>query len=855
MGGDVSATFGAVLRRLRVEAGLTQEELAEAARLSPRSVSDLERGIHLTARKDTARLLADALGLAGPDRTAFEAAARGRAPAYAVASGKVTGGVAAATRTLPRDVASFTGRETELAELMAVPADGAGTVLGIHALGGMAGVGKTALAVHAAHLLAPRYPDGQIFLPLHGHTPGQRPVDPADALASLLLTVGVAAEQLPPGLEARMALWRDRAAGQHLLLVLDDATGSDQVRPLLPGTGGSLVLVTSRRHLTALEDVRSISLDTLPPWDAAGLLVRLAARPGLDPGDAAATEITRLCGYLPLAIGMLARQLHHHPTWTPTDLAAELADARDRLELITAEDLSVAAALDLSYRELTDDQRRMFRRLGLHPGTDVDAHAAAALDDTDVGPARRNLTALYDHYMLTEPARGRYRMHDLIREHARALAATDREAERDAALGRLLDYYLRSTRTTVGRLPQDEALSWLEAERANVHAAADYAAAHGWPGHACGLSEAMHEFFRRQGHWDQARALHGTALEAARQAGDQRAEASTLCHLGWIRHWSGERPAAIAAYTRALELYRGLGDRPAEASTLYQLGVIQYYLDDYPAADVGLTRALDMYRDLGDRRGVAATLRELGIVRALTGNLNAAAARLEQALELYRDLGDPTGEAVTLIDLGELQSDTGAYPAATASLTRALELCRGFSHRPVEANALKVLGLVQYRGGLYPAATESLTRALELCRELGHSPAEADALQYLGRVQQATGHSAEAAENLTGALKLYRDLDDRSGEAETLNYLGELLLGSAEAERARACHEEALEIATDISAPIKEAEALEGIGRSYLHDGHPAQAASPLRQALAIYQRLGSPHAPRVEAILRDHDL
>jgi transcriptional regulator with XRE-family HTH domain len=256
-----AVTFAGLLRQLRIEAGLTQEELAAAASLSPRSVSDLERGINLTARKDTARLLADALVLAGPARAAFEAAARGRAPVGAFPAPRVAAGAAAATRTLPRDIASFTGREPELRQLVSAAADatGPGAVVGIHAIGGMAGIGKTAFAVHAAHQLAPRFPDGQIFLPLHGHTPGQQPVDPADALASLLLTAGVTAAQIPPGLQARTALWRDRLAGRQLLLVLDDAAGHEQVRPLLPGTAGSLVLVTSRRHLTALEDAHAIT--------------------------------------------------------------------------------------------------------------------------------------------------------------------------------------------------------------------------------------------------------------------------------------------------------------------------------------------------------------------------------------------------------------------------------------------------------------------------------------------------------------------------------------------------------------------------------------------------------------------
>ena len=358
-------------------------------------------------------------------------------PAGAV-SGTGTGGAAAAARTLPRDIASFTGRQQELAQL-AEAAAGAGGVVGIHAIGGMAGVGKTAFAVHAAHRLADRFPGGQIFLPLHGHTPGQQPAEPADALASLLLTAGVPAGQIPPGLEARMALWRDRLAGKQLLLVLDDAATSEQVRPLLPGTGGSLVLVTSRRHLSALEDATAVSLDTLPPGEAAALLVRLAGRAGLSPADPAVNQITRLCGYLPLAIGMVARQLHHHPAWTAAGRAAELATAVDRLELMATENLSVAAAFNLSYEVLTGDQQRLFRRLGLHPGADIDGYAAAALDGTDLSAARRGLEALYDQYLLTEPAQGRYRLHDLIREHARALAGRlDLDRDRDHATARLL---------------------------------------------------------------------------------------------------------------------------------------------------------------------------------------------------------------------------------------------------------------------------------------------------------------------------------------------------------------------------------------------------------------------------------
>lgn len=357
--GESALSFAGLLRQLRVEAKLTQEELAEAASLSPRSISDLERGISRTARKYTAAQLADALSLSGPVNAVFVAAARGKAPAADVlaARDRVAPGAfaAAATRALPRDIAAFTGREAELAQLMGdvEAAAGSGGGTRIHAIDGMAGTGKTAFAVHAAHRMAGSFPDGQFFLALHAHTPGRRPVDPAGALSSLLLTAGVAASRIPPGLDARAGRWRDHVAGKKILVLLDDAVGHDQVKPLLPGTAGSLVLVTSRRRLTALDDAAVISLGTMPPAEAATLLVRLAARTGIRAGDAAVGEITRLCGYLPLAIGMLASQLRHHPAWTAAGLAADLAAARDGLALMHAENLSVAAAFDLSYADLT----------------------------------------------------------------------------------------------------------------------------------------------------------------------------------------------------------------------------------------------------------------------------------------------------------------------------------------------------------------------------------------------------------------------------------------------------------------------------------------------------------------------
>ena len=707
---------------------------------------------------------------------------------------------AAATRTLPRDVASFTGRAAELAQLTGAVTGAAagGGVVGIHAIDGMAGIGKTTFAVHAAHRLAGDFPDGQFFLPLHAHTPGQRPVDPVDALASLLLTAGVSAQQIPPGLEARAALWRDYLAGKKILLLLDDAAGHEQVTPLLPGTAGSLVLVTSRRRLAALEDTQAISLDTLPPGEAAALLAVLAARPGLGSDDTAVGEITRLGGYLPLAIGMLARQLRHHPARTAAGLAADLAVARDRLELMRAENLSVAAAFDLSYQDLTTDQQRLFRRLGLHPGPDIDAYGAAALDDTDLATARRHLDGLYDQHLLTEPANGRYRLHDLLQEHARALAASDDPADCDAAVGRLLDYYLHTAlaasrhiterSTAYHPLPPEhppacapqlstprQAIAWLEAERPNLHAAASHAAARAQPQHAVAIPAAMGSFLRAHGHWDQAAALHQVALTVARQAGDRAAQASALVELGVVQHLAGDYPAAAASHHQALALYRDLDNPLGQAYTVNHLGTVQRLAGDYPAAAASHQQALALYRDLDNPLGQAFALGNLGIVQRLAGDYPAAAASHQQALALFRHLDSPYGLAFVRHDLGVVQWLTEDYPAAAASLTE--------------------------------------------------------------------------------ALALYRDIGDRGGQAEALNSLGELLSRTSTSSRARDRHTQALAIARDIGHPLQEARALEGIGQCHLRDGHPGDGTAYLRQALTIYQRIGAPGAQRVQGTLHDRGI
>ena len=288
----------------------------------------------------------------------------------------------------------------------------------ISAIDGMPGVGKTALVVQAGHLLAHRFGDRQLFVDLHGHTPGRDPADPAEVLAALLAADGVDPGYLPASLDGRAAMWRDRIAGQRVLLILDNAAGSAQVAPLLPGTAGSLVLVTSRRYLGDLAAAHQVMLDVLPLRDALAMFADLAPRAAGDLDQVA--ELVELCGRLPLAVSLLARLFTRHRSWTMADL---IGQTRARLLTVTAENRTVAAAFEASYQDLDPERQRFFRYLGLHPGPEIDAFAAAALTNRPPGEAAAQLDALYGDRLLEEPAPGRFQLHDLIRQYALSLVA------------------------------------------------------------------------------------------------------------------------------------------------------------------------------------------------------------------------------------------------------------------------------------------------------------------------------------------------------------------------------------------------------------------------------------------------
>ena len=365
--------------------------------------------------------------------------------------------VPAAMFSMRGDIPNFVGRHDELRILLDT-ASGPVRGIAVHTVDGMPGVGKTTFSVHAAHHLADRFPDGQIFLELYGHSPTQAPRDPADALASLLVATGMDRSTLPQEVDDRARLWRDRIAGKKVLLVLDDAASHDQLRPLLPGTPDCFVVITSRHRLPALDGVHALPLDVLPPDQATRLLLTLADR---DPTAANPTasdpdtvvRVIELCGYLPLAIALAAGRLRSHPTWSMAYLADLLAKAPDRLEHLAVGDRSVRAAFTVSYQHLTAERQRIFTMLGVHPGPSIDAYALAALAACSLTQAHQHLEALHTDHLIQETAPGRYQLHDLLRVYAGSLAATADQADIGQAMRRVLDYYLYTATTAAAHIP------------------------------------------------------------------------------------------------------------------------------------------------------------------------------------------------------------------------------------------------------------------------------------------------------------------------------------------------------------------------------------------------------------------
>lgn len=773
-------------------------------------------------------------------------------------------------RQLPAAARHFTGRDAEVGVLAGLPGkegDRGGMVV-ISAIDGMAGIGKTALAVHVAHQLAGEFPDGQLFIDLHGYTSGYRPRSPGQALETLLRNLGTPAGRIPDGADERAALWRQRLADTRTLVVLDNAADEAQVRPLLPGGGGCLVLITSRRRLGGLEDAQALSLDVLPLPDAVGLL-RAILGPGRVPeGDPVLAEIAGLCGQLPLALRIAAALLTHRPSWTAEHLAGMLRDQQRRLATLSAGDRDLSTAFTLSYEQLTAAGQALFRRLGLNPGADLDTYAAAALTGQEPGSTSRLLQDLVDHNLVIEHAPGRYRLHDLLRLHAAALAARDPAADRADSLGRLLDYYQRTADRadavvsaysrqapdgpSAAGLPdlpdQDAAWGWLRTERPNLLAALDHA-----PDgrRLVALTAGLASLLRSDGPWSQAVDLHTAAAAAAERDGEQAGRAGATFYLGDSRSLTGDYPGAIADLKEAAALYRQLGDQHGQANALTRLGHVRFLAGDLTAAIRELREALELHRGLRDPRGHANTLTRLGQARALTGDFPAAIRDQQKALELYRTLGDRRGQASTLTVLGDVRRLTGDLSSAATDLDQALHLYRELSDRQGQATALTWLANTWRLAGDLRRAASGLTEALCQFRELDAPLGQGMAMTLLGETRRASGDYPAAIADLEEALGLFRRLGAIGSQGWVLNFYAAAIASSGNTLAALSLRREALNLSRQAHQPDDEAVALEGIGEYHLQGGDAAAGLYHLRQALRIFQRLGmQPDIDRVRARL-----
>jgi tetratricopeptide (TPR) repeat protein/transcriptional regulator with XRE-family HTH domain len=874
--------FAGLLRQLRDAAGLTQEELAEAARLSTRTVSDLERGIHRSAQKDTAGLLADALGLAGAVRTAFVAAARGRVPvtevldarnaaaALAAAAGNPPRAAAAPVpHELPADVEAFTGRAVELAELdfllpgTAEPQDGTAGPVVISAVSGTAGVGKTALAVRWAHRVAPDFPDGQLYVNLRGYDPG-RPVPAAEALAGFLRALGVGDQDIPLGEAERAARYRSTVAGKRLLVLLDNAATAEQVRPLLPGAATVMVLVTSRDSLTGLvarDGAHRLDLDLMPAAEAVALLRALIGqRAGADP--ASAEMLARLCARLPLALRVAAELAAARPGTPLATLAAELADEGARLDLLDGGGDprgAVASVFSWSYRHLPADAAQMFRLLGLHPGADWDRYAAAALTAASVPQASRVLGVLARAHLIQPASLSRYGLHDLLRAYAAGLATTlDSDAGRRAALTRLFDYYVAACAAAMdcyspaGRRPGSPAAStpvpefsdvaaavaWLKAELATLTAVAAYTAGHGWPGHTVVLAATLDRYLEG-GHHAEGLAICSHALSAARRTGDRAAQARALIGLGQFHRRQGHYLQAADCLRQALAQAREGDDQPGQARALTNLGAISFGQGHYQQALAHCQEALGLFRELGDQVGEAGALTSMGLVYAAQGYYQQAAGQHQQAVAVAREAGHRSREAAALTNFGEACYGQGYYAQAADYSQQALTLARELGDQYVETYALTALGAACCRRGRYAQAADYSQQALTLARELGDRDGEAGALNTTGEVLLATGEPGQAHASHTAALTLARHTGNRHEQATALARLGQVCHRQGQYGQAARYHQEALALFRRSGDRGGLAEVLNGAGETLLAAGEPGQAHASHAAALTLARETG----------------
>jgi DNA-binding SARP family transcriptional activator/tetratricopeptide (TPR) repeat protein/transcriptional regulator with XRE-family HTH domain len=724
---------------------------------------------------------------------------------------------------LPPDVAAFTGRDAYLHQLDALRPDLAGNaprVVMISTIAGMGGVGKTALAVHWAHRVRDRFPDGQLHVNLRGHATGPA-LRPIDALAGFLRSFGVPADQVPDDVDQATALYRSHLAGKRVLVLLDNAASAEQVRPLLPADPGCLVLVTGRHRLAGLvarDGARQLALGVLTSGEALALLRRVLGDERVSAEPAAAADLARLCAHLPLALRIAAANLSVRPRQRIADYVAKLSNG-DRIGALAVDgdpESAVRAAFDLSYGALSAPEERMFRLLGLVPGPDFSAEAAAALAGCRPAEAETVLDRLSAKHLVDDSADGRYSMHDLLRLYAAELSAEDGEAGRRASTGRLAGYYvdgvegaahllyphllhLRPPEQSPHLVDRGRALAWLDTERANLVAAVTQLPAFGHRAAAWTLADFLQGYFRLRANAVDWQTVATAALGAAEAAGDRRAQAAIRLSLGSLHDFQSRYREAAVHYAAALAVARDTGWTDGEAVTLNNLSRIHWVAGQAEQTIDHLKQALALHRRTGRVAGQAVTLANLGVVHWELGRphrsldaldlprsggaggavepagresrLRRAIGYLDEALALHRGIGDRRNEADTLRVLAAAHRDAGRHDTALDLAEAALALARATEERRFEVPALSTLATVHARLGHRDGAYDHHHRALALAREIGDRQQEGQALVDLADSAARLGERDQALVHAHDALALAREIEARLLERQARDVL------------------------------------------------------------------------------------
>jgi DNA-binding SARP family transcriptional activator/Tfp pilus assembly protein PilF len=666
---------------------------------------------------------------------------------------------------LPADVPDFTGRDQHLERLRGLVAEARradSPAVTVAVVAGAPGLGKTALAIHAAHLLRPDFRDGQLYISLRGGS--EQPLPPDEALARFLRDLGVDGARVPVDAEERAAMYRTRLAGRQMLIVLDDARDAAQVRPLLPGTGSCAVIVTSRHRLPDLAGSRLVDLDMLDDREATELFTRIigAERAEAEPGPV--RNVLAVCAGLPLAIRIAGARLTARRSWSVAALAGRLADQRRRMDEFTAGDLAVRATFQVSFDALYRpadrngiDPARVFRLLGVWQGPSISLQAAAALTGEPEGPVADGLEVLVDANLLESPGPDRYRLHDLLRAYAAERAEADEAPQAiDDAVRRVLNWYLHTADTTASvvapyreRVPLDppepgcepltfataaEALDWCEQERANLVAATRQAASHGHHDIAWKLPVAATVCFDRHGYRAEWLTTHRIALGSTRELGDRRGEAWVLNNLGMVL---GQQRVhdAIGYFEQALALYREIGDRRGQGQAANNLAFCYLILGRHAEAVAALLDALQLQRELGLRYGEGVALCNLGEAYLELGRYDEAIACSQEALAIVREVGSVRYEGYTLYNLGRAQADLGQVAEAADLFEQALAIHRSAGDRYGEARVLQHIGTAHARAGRLAEARGTWIRARSIFEGLEEAAQAAE----LGAQLEALG--------------------------------------------------------------------------------------------------------------------